>query len=102
MVGVKDSIGWQFRTPVQLNSSVLETIQTRTYLQMHFFFRRMTDVMTSQNIDISSVDTSVRVCVCVCIYTQKSHVPISADSVSAVSVICGLPQPEKKFGKLEK
>jgi hypothetical protein len=28
--------------------------------------------------------------------------PISADTVYMVSVICGLPQPEKKIGKLKK
>jgi hypothetical protein len=35
------------------------------------------------------------------IYSKYRHAPVSADSVSAVSVICGLPQP-KKIGKLKK
>jgi len=30
-----------------------------------------------------------------------SHAPITADSVCAVSVICGLPQPEKKNWKIK-
>jgi len=56
MAGVKDNIGRQIQTPVQWNSSISETVRNRTHVRMHFLLR-MTDTMTSQNIDISSWDT---------------------------------------------
>jgi len=40
-------------------------------------------------------------CVCLYIYIHR-RTPIPVDSVSAVLVICSLPQPEKKFEKLKK
>ena len=42
----------------------------------------------------------VCVCVCICIYIYM-WTPVSVESVSAVSVIRGLPRPEKKIWKIK-
>jgi hypothetical protein len=44
----------------QWNSSISETVRNRKHVHIHFFLR-MTDTMTSQNIDLSSWDTLYRV-----------------------------------------
>jgi len=37
MAGAKDNIGHQIQTPVQLSSSILETVQNRIHVHLHFF-----------------------------------------------------------------
>jgi hypothetical protein len=55
MAGGKDNIGRQIQNTVLWSSSILETVGNRTCT--YTVLLRMTDTMTSQNIDLSSWDT---------------------------------------------
>ena len=56
--GGKDNTGRPSQTTIQSNGSISETVRNRTHVHTKFFFLlRMTDTMTSQNIDLSSWDT---------------------------------------------
>jgi hypothetical protein len=54
MAEAKDNIGSQVQTTIQGKSSISETVPNRMYI--YTFLLRMTDTMTSQNIDLSSWD----------------------------------------------
>jgi hypothetical protein len=53
--GGKDNTGRPSQTTIQSNGSFSETVRNRTHV--HIFFLRMTDTITSQNINLSSWDT---------------------------------------------
>ena len=54
--GGKDNTGRPNQTTLESNGSISETIRNRTHVHIKFLLR-MTDTMTSQNIDISFWDT---------------------------------------------
>jgi hypothetical protein len=54
--GGKDNTGRPSQTTIHSNGSISETVRNRTHVHIKFLLR-MTDTMTSQNIDLSSWDT---------------------------------------------
>jgi hypothetical protein len=56
MAGGKDNTERSSQTTILSNGSISETVRNRTHVHIKFLFR-MTDIMTSQNIDLSSWDT---------------------------------------------
>ena len=63
--GGKDNTGRPSQTTIQSKVSISETVRNRTHVHIKFLLR-MTDTMTSQNIDLTSWDT-LYMCVCVCV-----------------------------------
>jgi hypothetical protein len=57
MAGGKDNTERPSQTIIQSNGSISETVRNRTHVHTKIFLPRMTDTITSQNIDFYSWDT---------------------------------------------